>query len=143
MLTNNFILSSIVVISKLKWQILSLDKGGTLITWVCMRTKEPLQDDDSSKHKSAWSKIHLTIRHVTNLCESLNETLCITAFDTWIDEESTEFLIGTMNGYTARGLLTGEKAVFQKYCESDSTENDSGVICFDLSLEFNVLAVSS
>lgn len=123
-----------------------MDKEGQLITWTCLRSNETLNDISLSQHSSAWSTIHISLRHQIQLADITRDHLHITSFFAFWDMETatTGFYLGTFNGYVAKGQIIVESsnkatAVIEKYEERADT--NPKITCVDISKALNILVV--
>lgn len=135
--------------SKNTFSIISIDRGGLLITWSCLRAHDALGESEStlSQHSSAWSTIHMSVRHQIQLGGITRDHLQITCFSSFWDVDATTmgFYFGTFNGYVAKGKVVVEGAslpttTIEKYQER--LDSNPKITCMDISKTLNILVVS-
>ncbi|CAL8146523.1 unnamed protein product [Orchesella dallaii] len=126
--------------SKNTFTIVSLDKEGNLITWSCLRAHDALGESSLSQHSSAWSTIHISIRHQIKLRSIIKDHLHITCFQV-CDPEISSILFGTYNGYVVKcqreETITGES--IEKYQER--LDCNPRITCMDVSRILNILVL--
>lgn len=127
-----------------------------MIIWSCLRSPKESHGGEStvSEQVSAWSTIHVEVRHEVKLGEVTPDPLMLTCFSAFLDTEAstTGFYLGTFNGYGAKGkIIFADKseeggrlgkvsATLEKYQER--MDFNPKITCVDVSTTLNILAVS-